>query len=337
MSSLEKINLERVRYWQGQKLRSRDFNDIHAVEGQRRWWHNRALHNAYGIHEGYATSLTADTTGVVVTAGLAYDDSGRELILPADQTVAIPYSLGKDADLVLFVRYRQEISGLRLNDLAGVGCSGPAVQFVEFVWRGRQTCRSSDGVPIAEIKIDKGQRSQTSLIPPSVAPLARPQLASGSTVPGNTAWTLWTTEFEDEDPYVHGVQTTIDTSAAGFTEAPCYFACLQGPVWSPQTRQILPAIFPSIGEETVGSFVFRLALPQDRTGTVVALALVRKSPQKVTPDEFAVFARRQNLFVNWVGCQKNAALPFLATLLRIPGFTLNRTLLETVLLRLNRL
>ena len=51
MSQTEKRKLERVRYWQGQMLRSRDFNDMHAVEEQRRWWHNRALHNAYGVYQ----------------------------------------------------------------------------------------------------------------------------------------------------------------------------------------------------------------------------------------------------------------------------------------------
>ena len=44
--------LQRLRYWQGQKLLSRDFRDQVSYESELRWWHNRALHNAYGQNSG---------------------------------------------------------------------------------------------------------------------------------------------------------------------------------------------------------------------------------------------------------------------------------------------
>src|SRR6516225_2672470 len=46
-------NLQRLRYWQGQMLRSRDFRDQLAIEGQLRCWHNRAMHNAFGVASGF--------------------------------------------------------------------------------------------------------------------------------------------------------------------------------------------------------------------------------------------------------------------------------------------
>jgi hypothetical protein len=52
MSVFEKRPLERVRYWQGQMLRSADFRAQSADTAQHRWWHNRALHNAYGVYRG---------------------------------------------------------------------------------------------------------------------------------------------------------------------------------------------------------------------------------------------------------------------------------------------
>ena len=333
MSSVEQRKLERVRYWQGQKLRSRDFNNIHAVEEQRRWWHNRALHNAYGIEEGFEASLSTDNTGVVIQAGLAYDNAGRELILETEQTVTIPYTPGMDQDIVLCIRYRQEIQAPGENDLATVCCTSTGPQFVEFVWRPKQHCGSTDGVPLAEIV--KGQLQPLSTRP-SARPLSRPLLASGSTVPGNTAWELWSTETGRQGVLVFGVQTTIDTSAAGFTDDPCYFAWLQGPVWSPQTQEFLPALYPSIAEQTLNSFVFRIALLPDPQ-IVPSLLMAGPTVNKVGPDEFALFAHKQNLYVNWVGCQKNASAPFLAVLQRIPRFVLDLTLLQTVLFRLNRL
>src|SRR5690606_23425466 len=43
---------ERQRYWHGQLLRSTDLGDQLVQEAQLRWWHNRAIHNAYGVVAG---------------------------------------------------------------------------------------------------------------------------------------------------------------------------------------------------------------------------------------------------------------------------------------------
>jgi hypothetical protein len=168
-------------------------------------------------------------------------------------------------------------------------------------------------------------------------PLARPQLGSGSTVPGNTGWGLWT-----DGSTVFGVQTTIDTSAAGFTDAPCYFAWLEGSVFNPQTQQLVPALFTSIAEETVDGFVFRIAFPFLQ---FVILAASNIPPViYVAPEDFALFARKQNLYVSWVGCQPNASAPFLALLLRRRGLSpqffaspFNLPLFTTLLNSLNKL
>lgn len=326
MSFTEKRDLERVRYWQGQLLRSQDFNDIHAVEEQRRWWHNRAVHNAYGIHQdpeglpALDVKLTADKSAVQITTGLAYDSFGRELILEMDQNVPLPPDTTKDQELVLVMRYRMEAGGdcERLAAVCGPNSSRPG--FVEFIWRTKQSFCFTDGVALADLQIVKGEKSLKLLQRPSSRPLARPLLASGATVPGNTPWELWTPATDaNRGQIVLGVQTTIDTSAAGFTDAPCYFAWLQGPVFRPQTRQIVLALFPNIAEETVNSFVFRLALPVGRRHRVAALfAAAQQSVPFVTADDFPLFAHQQHLYVSWIGCQKNASAPILAGLLRNP-------------------
>ena len=48
--------IERFQYWEGQRLRSRDFRDQIAVEAQLRWWHNRALHGVFGVRYGFHIS-----------------------------------------------------------------------------------------------------------------------------------------------------------------------------------------------------------------------------------------------------------------------------------------
>lgn len=333
MSSTEKRDLERVRYWQGQMLRSRDFNSIHATEEQRRWWHNRALHNAYGIHldpptaqvstakPPYFTELTPDRTAVTVTAGLAYDSFGRELILESDQIVPLPPLLENGKEFLLLARYRTEPPNRQMESVSGV-CytnSGPLrPEFVEFVWKHRDQCSSSiaDGVSLAVLTVTDGQKNLTLVPQPSARPLARPQLGSGSTVPGNTAWEIWTSGLEGTEDLPLGVQTTIDTSAAGFTDAPCYFAWLQGNLFNPNPPTLANALFTSIAEESVNSFIFRIAFPQAQPGLIQLAAPVAKpAVTQVNANSFASFARLQNLYVTWIGCQENASAPFFFTLL----------------------
>ena len=334
MSSTEKRNLERVRYWQGQMLRSRDFNDIHSMDEQRRWWHNRALHNAYGIHQdpdtanAFFASANADNTGAIVSAGLAYDSFGRELILENDQAVPYPPITQQDEEFLLLARYRIKMPDACAEDVSGVcfTSSGPLKPaFVEFTWKHQDQCSFTDGVALADLKIQGGKASLTQITQPSARPLARPQLGSGSTVAGNTPWELWTDGFESE-PNIFGVQTTIDTSAAGFTDAPCYFAWLQGNFLNPQTGQLLPALFTSIAQESVNSFIFRIALPDLQPAQFEAA--LPSSFTHVRADEFALFARKQNLYVSWVGCQENASAPFFFTFLLNPIILLNLNVLR---------
>lgn len=331
MSPAEKRKLERVRYWQGQMLRSQDFNGIHAVEEQRRWWHNRALHNAYGIHRdsdvapAFSAALSSDTTFVTVTAGLAYDSFGRELILETDQNAMLPTNVPDNNVFVLFARYRATAPQKQTEDFAAALCTnqGPVrPEFVELTWKQRDSFSFTDGVPLIAVKIAGGKGTLADLpfpLPVSV-PLARPQLASGSTVPGNTAWELWTYTFAGDET-VLGVQTTIDTSASGFTDAPCYFAWLQGPVFNPQARQFAKVLFPSIAEETVDSFVFRIAMPS--LSQFNSESSFNANINYVTPQGFGSFAHQQNLSVNWVGCQKNASAPVVTFFLANPGLFFN--------------
>lgn len=344
MASTEKRDLERVRYWQGQMLRSRDFNDIHAIEEQRRWWHNRALHNAYGIHldpvdpqnpnasPALFVKLTPDETAVTVTAGLAYDSFGRELILESDQTVPLPPLPENHEEFLLLARYHMEPPDRQKESVSGV-CytnSGPLrPEFVEFVWKHPEQCFSSvtDGVQLAKLTVLDGRKTVSLEPQASVRPLARPQLGSGSTVPGNTSWEIWTSGLEETDDF--GVQTTIDTSAAGFTDAPCYFAWLQGNLFNPNPPTLANALFTSIAEETVNSFVFRIAFPQLQQGTIqIAAATATPGMTYIDANNFALFARKQNLYVSWIGCQENASAPLSFRLLLRNPLVFNLDLLR---------
>ena len=328
MARPENTKLERVRYWQGQMLRSRDFSNLQRVEAQRRWWHNRALHNAYGIAEGMMCSLipAAAPTGVSIGVGIAYDVQGRELILDCPLIVPLPANVprGLLGPMSLLMRYKTAQAGLRPDEICEICWTAPGSAVagtVEFVWMVGLVgfgLDPSNGVAVFALQYGAGGLTgqYPGYSPLSTQPMASPLLGSGSTIPGSTPWEPWSVGFVfgdsgDPIPNVIGVQTWVDTSAAGFTRIPCYFATLQGPPWSSKTMRLVPAIFPSLGDESIVGFTFRLwlqVIPRQR-GVGVLEAEVQFSFDYATwPSDFLSYAQQQNLCVSWIGCQMPGAI-----------------------------
>src|SRR5262249_29872198 len=96
---------------------------------------------------------------------------------------------------------------------------------------------------------------------PLARPLARPHVGSGATIPGATDWKSWVPFEAAPDtrggrPVTLGLQVDVNTSAAGFTETPCYFAWLNGPSWGPAVRGYVPLLLDHIEAETAVGFRF---------------------------------------------------------------------------------
>src|ERR1043166_4727734 len=110
--------LERIKYRNRQMLASRDFNDQLAVDAELRAWHNRAMHNSFGIvrgmriTNGLRASFVDAVNSIRVRPGLAYDCYGRPLPLQALREIPIPAA---DADetgsLILVIRFREKRTG----------------------------------------------------------------------------------------------------------------------------------------------------------------------------------------------------------------------------------
>src|SRR5579875_1933585 len=124
MTIVEQRELERVRYWQGQLLRSRDFRVQMNTDSQLRAWHNRALHSAYGIALGYEITPLPDTgplTGIRIEPGVAYDCFGRAIILVAEQVVLIPAAPSDGSgSMTLLLRYKEASRFPKPGETAGV-------------------------------------------------------------------------------------------------------------------------------------------------------------------------------------------------------------------------
>lgn len=254
-------DVERLRYWQGQGLRSRDFRDQARLDAVRRALHDRALHATGGVALGLAVArVDGDPSRLRVACGLAYDRAGRAVVLERPRDIAEP-----EEPSWLLIRPRPE-------DAAAASCCGsgdpgcgpdsPVLRAAdaELAWMPLASVEPIDGVVLARFLADLDPGFQA----PQARPLARPRLARGQTVRGNTPWQPWAVDQLDGQggvvSRVVGVQTRIDTSAAGFTSTPVYAATLDAPGWDVATAEFAPAFFPHVADPSVDGFTFRLLM-----------------------------------------------------------------------------
>ena len=288
MSQCSNIDLERFRYWQGQRLRSRDLRDQVDDANEMRWWHNRGLHQAFGVRFGLEVTpviVGGQVIAVSITCGLAFDCYGRELALVKATQATVPAIEAEGpTSFVLVVRS---------------GACG-----IEFVWVDFRDCDHRRGVRLARIEVDYRNTwvLDSAFRADTVRPQARPRVASGNTPPGGTTWELWkevTSQFGRITELPVGYQVTVDTTAGGFTDTPCYFAWIAGELWSRTNIEFIPFPLTHIDLETYRSFRFRVWMP-----SILALLGSRLRVANLGfESQFVNFARVKALHLCWVGVQ----------------------------------
>lgn len=252
-------DIQRLRHVPRELLRSRDFRDQAAFSEQLRWWHNRALHDAFGVASGMGVAPAADAATALVQPGVAYDRAGRELLVFSPRLVPLP---AQQQPMTLVARYREG------------GPAGRRSAEADLVWQpsgqaGGGPCRPGEGVPLAHLAYADGAPVLTAVSRRS-RPLARPRTGNGSTPTDSTPWQLWEYPGAHGQAFVVGLQITVDTSAAGFTEVPCYFAWLQWPRVA-DSRLPYPLYlalgFQYVEEPAIDRFLFRALLPLREAAT----------------------------------------------------------------------
>jgi hypothetical protein len=220
------MNSTRFQFWQGQSLRSRDFNDQLDAAEQLRWLHNRAVHLTFGVSFGL-TVKRGQGQSLTLQCGLAYDCFGRELAIPRERTLTPPPSGAP------------QYLSLRWNGAGG-----------EVFWLPGAQLGASPGVLLARLKADGSL--DTGFHALQSRALRRPRLSSGATPPGNTPWEKLISAHGTR----LGLQTRIDTSAAGFTDKPFYQVSL---VWAKRNDRFTPP-YVTIADATASGFAVRLLL-----------------------------------------------------------------------------
>jgi len=236
--------LNRVTYFDGERLAANDLNDAATVQRELRWLHNRSLHT-WGIGIGFAVSGKKGDRQVTVAPGYAIDCMGREIILTEALAKAVPAKSAKTI-CYLVASYPDDAALTVTEQRAGECGTDGAVRLQERAdihWKiqGEQTVESGREIVLAQATIENCQLS---------APLSldqrrnarasqQPYIAAGETPAGNTPWELWTVTNSapttpaptgtPSPPLILGVKTTVDTASARFGAVPEYQAQLYGP------------------------------------------------------------------------------------------------------------
>lgn len=296
---MDRIDLERMRYWQGQALRSGDLNDQLSYEAQKRWWHNRALHDAFGIAFGLEVAGPHGENGtyfVTVEPGVAYDAFGRELVLVEEERVALPELSPGNGVEVWTLLARLPVA----RDCAARPQTTRPVMF----WKRADQVLHADGVPLAHAKRIEATLTLARIdeVLPTVRlrkvrvkALNRPKIGGGSTTVGATNWVheerVEALRLHSPAPGVVLIKVDIDTSAAGFTEVPCYFVSLQGSLAEADRTGATRFFSDNVAATAQSHFTY-----------TVTLSTVRK-PRVADPGAKILLAARRHLHVAWLGIQ----------------------------------
>jgi hypothetical protein len=257
--------IERLKFFNGQRLFASDLQGIDAFNEQMRRAHNRFMHQP-GIGNGFAVSGKKGDREVTIGPGYAIDALGREIILTQDRVEPVPPVAGEqNGDPVLYdltVSYpadsdleeterRQGVCGtsgtLRLKEepvfcwvrLGGGGKKALDEQSQQEIVSGMRIILARAAVLNCQLNQDLSVAQRL-----SARPARQPYVCCGVAAP--TDWKLW--EVADAPPdnkrllqaagimfqsipliLPFGLRAEVDTSGCGFMSKPCYSVRIDGP------------------------------------------------------------------------------------------------------------
>lgn len=220
---LRRVEPQRLLHQQGEALLRRDFSDQATQEDQLRWWHARALHNAWGIAEGLNVSGVEPGKVAELSAGVAFDLFGRELVLDHHQRIPVPETAD---EYLLILKYDIPVT---VCEPPASLCIDPFVASsgVQLIWKLRRVVTPADGVPLAILNED--DTCPPHFARPHVRPMARPNVGHGALTVSSREFVPWRIKPGKELTQI-GWEYPVDTSAAGFTRTPYYFVEIAIPV-----------------------------------------------------------------------------------------------------------
>jgi hypothetical protein len=305
-------DLARPAFFDGQRLTADDLSAVQSLSAQLRSLHNRALHT-WGIGFGLQATGQRGDRFALVMPGYGLDSIGRDLALAEATRLPVPAVAGAPAGgpavYYLTASYAEDADLPVEETRDGVCAPGGAVRRPEaprLRWQDpldtdpASRYRRGLDVILATAKVQNCQLA-ASLSPSErrdARPAQQPYVAAGASTPGATEWRLWP---RDDAPA--GVETTVDTSAAGFGSIPRYQAQLAGRrELSPPTEAARGRIFEgfvSVEVPTRSSFVLRVAMPRN----LLAGRYEINPEELLRPELPRTLQRRLGWHVVWTGVE----------------------------------
>lgn len=215
------IPFDRITYRDGQLLVSRDLQSDVVANQRLRSLHTKYLHETWGIALGFTISGFAGGTSIQVGPGYAIDGSARDILLAETLALPVPNTQAR-ADLVLVMSYQEDRSFRALPDtsiVCGSGGLDPRAERPVFAWRTLETLSFGPDVPLARVSAQAGAlvAAPDLTVRKNATRLLRPHIGFG-TVPADPTFS-------------HSVfaEIRVDTTDAGFSKTPQYFARLTAP------------------------------------------------------------------------------------------------------------
>lgn len=247
--------VERLQFFNGQRLFASDLQGLDTFNREMRWLHNQSLHQP-GIGSGYWPSGEKGAREITVGAGYAIDSLGREIVLTEPQTIPIPPVAGQGGKSIFFdlvVAYPDDETLEEAESREGICMPRGVLRLREqplFCWvelegtdlapkkaKLRLDLQDNLKIRVARIEVLNCQLNAKVSIAQrqSARPAQTPYIASGRE-PIGTLEPLSATGLALPIPGAVGskfkgrvLKATVDTSKAEFLTPPEYIAQLSGP------------------------------------------------------------------------------------------------------------
>src|SRR5215510_2645860 len=251
--------LERIQFFNGERLFATDLQTLEAFNREMRWLHNQSLHQP-GVGSGYAVAGNVGDRQVTISPGYALDSLGREIILTETLTEPIPpvadNGSGGSVFYLLTVSYPADTDLKPSETRAGV-CYQPGVVRLReepvFCWV-RLNDNDTNRQPVdpnLKLRISKGlfivlgqievfncklKQPVSSVQRRNAVPAKQPRIACGVEIAPTWQGAPAGTVLPDLSQ-IGAVTLTADihTAAGGFQAIPCYVARIIGPRFFPES------------------------------------------------------------------------------------------------------
>jgi hypothetical protein len=293
-------NLERIVFFNGQRLRAGDLAALQRSTRELRWLHNRGLHS-WGIGIGFEVKGERGDSVVIVTPGYGLDCLGREILLAEETEKPVP-AVAEKTEYYLLASYQSDQDQKVAERRPGVCRPGNTVRLTEeprLDWvLQKDLPPEGEALALAHATIENCRLSLP--LDLSVRRFARPSqgvhIGAGQTIAGSTGWQPLSAAGQ-----VIGILTYVSTLPGRFRTTPRYLAHIAGDRFfagGAATQPLVALGFTALANATPDGFTLQAFFPRFGPGNPPVNPPDLFDPNKI-PDLF----NAMRWHVVWMGIE----------------------------------